>query len=84
VPADWNEMKTDMQQKFRDVDLDELRVKLDAVRQEPKQRVQLYFDQLDKLFRRGKFKDDEQRGRFLAHLRPEIRKLCMVRTYGNP
>ncbi len=33
--VDWNEMKIDMQQKFGDVDLDELWVKMDFVKQEP-------------------------------------------------
>jgi hypothetical protein len=30
--VDWNEMKIDMQQKFGDVDLDELWVKMDFVK----------------------------------------------------
>jgi len=33
--VDWNEMKTSMQQKFGDVNLDELWVKMDFVKQEP-------------------------------------------------
>lgn len=43
-----------MQQKFGDVDLDELKMKMDVVKQEPCQRVQMYFDRLDKLFRKAK------------------------------
>jgi hypothetical protein len=38
---------------------------------------------LDKLFKKRKIKDDEQRRRFLRHMHLEIRKLCMVRTYAN-
>jgi hypothetical protein len=38
---------------------------------------------LDKLFQRGKIPDAEQRRRFLGKLRPEIRKICVVRTYAN-
>jgi hypothetical protein len=38
---------------------------------------------LDKLFKKGKNKDDEQRHRFLANMHLEIKKLCMVRTYAN-
>jgi len=38
---------------------------------------------LDKLFRKGKIQDVEQRRRFLARLRPEIRKLCVVRTFTD-
>jgi len=38
---------------------------------------------LDKLFRKGKIPDVEQRRRFLARLKPEIRKLCVVRTFTD-
>jgi hypothetical protein len=65
---------------FGDVDLDEL--KIDVVKQEPRQRVQMYFDCLDKLFRKGKIKDVEHKCRFLAHLFHKI-KFCMVKIYNN-
>ncbi len=68
VLANWNEMKTNMRRKFGVVDLDELRVKMDSIEQEPMQQVHLYFDKLDKLFKRGKIKDDEQKRLFLVHL----------------
>jgi hypothetical protein len=58
-------------------------MKLDAIKQEPKERVQKYFERLDKLFQRGQIQDAEQRRRFLARLRPEIRKLCVVRTFAD-
>jgi len=58
-------------------------MKLDAIKQEPKERVQKYFERLDKLFQRGRIPDAEQRRRFLVRLRPEIRKLCIVRTFTN-
>jgi hypothetical protein len=35
------------------------------------------------LFQKGKIQDVEQRRRFLARLRPEIRKLCVVRTFAD-
>jgi hypothetical protein len=35
------------------------------------------------LFRKGQIQDVEQRRRFLARLRPEIRKLCVVRTFAD-
>jgi hypothetical protein len=38
-PVDWNEMKAEMQQKFKDVDLDELKMKMDMVKQKPQQQV---------------------------------------------
>jgi hypothetical protein len=58
-------------------------VKLDAIKQEPKERVQRYFERLDRLFQRGKIPDAEQRRRFLTRLRPEIRKLCVVRNFAD-
>jgi hypothetical protein len=76
-------MKTNMQHKFGDVDLDELRMKINFVKHELQQRVQLYFDMLDKLFRKRKIKHDEQRRCFLVHLQLKIKNLCMVRMYIN-
>jgi hypothetical protein len=35
------------------------------------------------LFQRGRIPDAEQRRRFLARLRLEIRKLCIVRTFTD-
>ncbi len=58
-------------------------MKLDAIKQEPKERVQKYFERLDKLFQRGRIQDVEQKRRFLAKLRPEIPKLCVVKTFTN-
>jgi hypothetical protein len=58
-------------------------MKMDAIKQEPKERVQKYFERLDRLFQRGKILDAEQRRRFLARLRPEVRKLCVVRTFAD-
>jgi predicted component of viral defense system (DUF524 family) len=58
-------------------------MKLDAIKQEPKERVQKYFERLDILFQRGRIQDVEQRRRFLARLRPEIRKLCVVKTFTD-
>jgi predicted component of viral defense system (DUF524 family) len=68
-------------QKYGDVDVDDIRMKLDAIKHEPKERVQKYFERLDKLFQKGRLQDAEQRRRFLARLRPEIRKLCVVKTF---
>jgi uncharacterized protein YutE (UPF0331/DUF86 family) len=81
--ADWDELRTLIVQKYGDVDADDIKMKLDAIKQEPKERVQKYFEHLDKLFQRGRIQDAEQRRRFLAKLRPEIRKLCVVRTFAD-
>jgi len=65
------------------VDADDIRMKLDGIKQEPKERVQRYFGRFDKLFQKGRIPDAEQRRRFLARLRPEIRKLCVVRIFTD-
>ncbi len=70
-------------QKYGNVDVNDIQMKLDAIKQEPKERVQRYFEHLDKLFQRIRIPDAKQRRRFLARLRPEIRKLCIVRTFTD-
>jgi predicted aspartyl protease len=83
APADWAELRTLIVQKYGGINADDIRMKMDAVRQEPKERVQKYFERLDKLFRKGQIPDVEQHRRFLARLRPEIRKLCVVRAFAD-
>ncbi len=83
APADWAELRTLIVQKYGDVDADDIKMRLDAIKQEPKERVQKYFERLDKLFQRGRILDAKQRRRFLARLRPEIRKLCVLRTFTD-
>ncbi len=70
-------------QKYGNVDTDDIRVKLDAIKQEPKERVLKYFERLDKLFQRGRIPDAKQRRRFLGRSRPKIRKLCVVRMFAD-
>jgi len=81
APADWLELRTLIVQKYGNVDVDDIRMKFDAIKQEPKERVQKYFERLDRVFQRGRIQDAEQKKRFLARLRPDIRKLCVVRTF---
>jgi hypothetical protein len=83
APADWAELRTLIVQKYGDVDADDIKMKLDAIKQEPRERVQKYFERLDKLFQKGWLQDAEQKRRFLARLRSEIRKLCVVKTFAN-
>jgi hypothetical protein len=83
APADWAELRTLIIQKYGGIDADDIRMKMDAVKQEPKERVRKYFERLDKLFRKGQIPDVEQRRRFLARLRLEIRKLCVVRAFAD-
>jgi len=81
--ADWPELRMLIVQKYGNVDTDDIRMKLDTIKQEPKERVQKYFEWLDKLFQKGRIPDAEQRRWFLGRLRPEIRKLCVVRTFAD-
>jgi hypothetical protein len=83
TPADWSELRTSILQKYGNVDDDDIRAKLDAIKQEPRERVQRYFERLDRFFRKGKIADAEQQRRFLARLRPEIRKLCVVKNFAD-
>jgi len=83
APADWAELRTLMIQNYGNIDVDDIRMKMDAIKQEPRERVQKYFERLDKLFRKGQIQDLEQRRRFLARLRPEIWKLCVVKVFAD-
>jgi len=83
APTDWTELRTLMIQKYGNIDVDDIRMKMDIIKQEPKERVQKYFECLDKMFRKGQIQDVEQKRRFLAKLRPEIRKLCVVRVFAD-
>jgi hypothetical protein len=83
MPVDWAKLKVLIVQKYGHVNDDDIRMNLDAIKQEPRERVQKYFEWLDKLFQRGRIPDAEQRRQFLGKLRPEIRKLCVVRTFAD-
>jgi hypothetical protein len=83
VPTDWTELRTLMVQKYENINADDIRMRMDTIKQEPKKMVQKYFERLDKLFQKGKIQDVEQRRRFLAKLRLEIQKLCVVRTFTD-
>ncbi len=72
APADWLELRTLILQKYGNVDTDDIRMKLDAIKQEPREGVQKYFERMDKLFQRGKIPDAERRRRFLGKLRPRL------------
>jgi hypothetical protein len=51
---------------YGNVDVDDIWFKLDAIKQEPKERVQKYYQRLDKLFQWGQIQDVEQHHRFMA------------------
>jgi hypothetical protein len=50
TPNDWTELQTLIVQKNGDVDVDDIKMKLDAIKQKPKEKVQKYFECLDELF----------------------------------
>jgi uncharacterized protein YutE (UPF0331/DUF86 family) len=50
APVDWAGLRTLMVHKYGNIDADDIRMKLDAIKQEPKERVQKYFERQDKLF----------------------------------
>jgi hypothetical protein len=50
APIDWTKPCTWIVHKYGNVDVDDVRFKLDAIKQEPKERVQKYYERLDKLF----------------------------------
>jgi len=70
IPTDWLSMKATMLLKYGMVDKEDIKVKLDQIKQEPKQRVEAYHDMMEKLFIKGKLEDIKQRKRFLSKLRP--------------
>jgi hypothetical protein len=50
VPNDWTELRTLMVQKYGSIDADDIRMKMDVINQETRERVQTYFGRLDKMF----------------------------------
>jgi hypothetical protein len=58
--ADWIELRTLILQKYGGVDVDDIKVKFNAIKQEPRERVQRYFEHMDRLFQRGRILDVEQ------------------------
>jgi hypothetical protein len=48
-----------MVQKYGNIDADDIRMKMDVIKQEPKERVQKYFERLNRLFQRGRISDVE-------------------------
>jgi hypothetical protein len=53
APIDWAELRAWIVQKYGNVDANDIRIKLDAIKQEQKERVQKYYERMDKLFQWG-------------------------------
>jgi hypothetical protein len=47
-------MKIGMQQKFSDVNLDEIKMKMDIIKHEPRQQVQMYLNDWTNCARKGR------------------------------
>jgi pyruvate-formate lyase-activating enzyme len=50
APTNWIELRTLMIQKYGNINADDIRMKMDVIKQKPKERVQKYFERLDKMF----------------------------------
>jgi hypothetical protein len=64
MPVDWAELRVLIVQKYGPVDDDDIRMKLDAIKQEPRERVQKYFERLDKLSRGEGYQTPNRGGGF--------------------
>ncbi len=50
TPIDWTELCILIVQKYEEIDVNDIWMKFDAIKQEPKERAQKYFECLEKLF----------------------------------
>jgi hypothetical protein len=50
APADWIKLRIRIMQQYGNINVDDIHIKLDAIKHEPKERVQKYYERLDKLF----------------------------------
>jgi hypothetical protein len=83
--ADWPAMKVAMLLKCGIVDKEEVRAKLDQIKQEPKQKVQAYHNKMEKLFTRGKLEDAKKENTSFCLgfvLKSESYVLCEIMQYG--
>ena len=59
-PRNWDDFQYLLKEKYGRMDALEIKLKLDNNRQEERQRMQIYFERLEKQFCRGKIEDLEQ------------------------
>jgi hypothetical protein len=57
APIDWTKLHTWIVQKHGNINIDDIRLKLDAIKQKPNERVQKYYERLNKLFQHGQIHD---------------------------
>lgn len=54
-------------------------MKMDAIKQEPQQHIQTYYDRLEQLFVKGKILNaKKKRRRLMVHLKLEIQFSCVL------
>jgi hypothetical protein len=51
-------------EKYGNIDVDTIRIKLDAIKQEPKEKVQKYYERLDKVFQQSQIQDAKYHHKF--------------------
>ncbi len=76
-------MKITMLLKYEIMEKEQIRGKLDVIKQKPKWQVQAYYDKTKKLFTRSKLQDAKQIKRLLFQLCLKIKKLCVMWDYAN-
>jgi hypothetical protein len=81
MPLDWETLWVLMLTKYDVYDGEEMKLKMDVIKQYPMQWVQNYYDRLEHLFVKRRILDDERKRWFMAHLKSKNKKLCVVHTY---
>ncbi len=76
-------MKAAMLLKYGIIDKEEVKTKLDLIKQELKQKVQAYYGKMEKLFARGKLEDGEQRRRFMSQMKLEIKMMYVMKDHAS-
>jgi len=62
APTNWAELRTLIIQKYGDVDADDIRMKLDAIKQEPKESFKSILNVSTNCFKRAGYKTPSRRG----------------------
>ncbi len=69
--------------KYGVYDEDELKMKMDAICQELRQKVQLYYNRLERFFVKGKISNAKKPKWFMAKLKLVLRKVLVVQAYHD-
>jgi hypothetical protein len=81
TPTNWSTVKIVMLLKYDIINKDEIRTKLDLIKQELKQKA--YYGKMEKLFAKGKLEDGEQRKKFMSQMKLEIRMMYVMKDHAN-